>query len=231
MTEFPSNDLERGLAEAAEGRLEVAKWLRDLARASVWVPMQSTDGASGSFPVLSIEGGSFVPVFTSEGQIDKAAPQGPRVNPPVRELVASLPDSVGLAVNPGGAVGLPIAAGALRDALDLPHHVPAGARVRIGEPAEEPAALLGALAAQAKHVPAVRELRRAWAAVGEADPGLVVGVDLDPDNQQTREAAMAEVRSAVAAQSTSFTVDVVFASDRDSMMEWMTQHAEPFYRA
>ena len=229
MTDFPRNELESRLLDASAGRIEVEAWLTDLAAASVWVPLAATDGQSGSFPVMSIDGGSYVPVFTSQEEIDRAAPGNDRVHPPVRELVTALPDSVGLAVNPGGTVGLPVPAAVLRQALGLPTDVAAGTTVRVGDPAEEPTELLAGIAAVLGEVPAVRAARRAWAVVGEGRPGLVLGLDVDPDSPEVRGQALEAVRRAVGTGAADFPVDVVFDNDRGPLVEWMHEHAEPFH--
>jgi hypothetical protein len=78
---FPYNDVERGLNEAAAGRLSVEEWLRGFADATVWVPLTAASESQGSFPVLSIDGGSYVPVFTSEREVDRAAPDARRITP------------------------------------------------------------------------------------------------------------------------------------------------------
>jgi type III secretion system (T3SS) SseB-like protein len=149
----------------------------------------------------------------------------------VRELVAALPDSVGLAVNPGGTVGLPVGAAVLRQALGLPTDIQAGTTVRVGEPAEEPTALLAEVAESLVAVPAVRAARRAWAVVGEGKPGLVLGLDVDPDAPEVRQLALDTVRRVVGREPAGFPVDVVFDNDRGPLVEWMHAHAEPFHTA
>jgi hypothetical protein len=228
---FPHNDVERSLDDAAAGRLDLEEWLRAFVDATVWVPLTAASGQQGTFPVLSIDGGSYVPVFTSEAEADRAAPRTRRIAPVVRELVASLPESVGLAVNPGGSVGLPLPAGTLRQVIGLGRRVAAGTTVRIGEPAEEPEELLDAVAAALVAVPAVRSARRCWAAVGENRPGLVIGLDVDPDNQHTRAAALDTVRAAADAAAGDFPVDVVFENDGDEFTGWMAAHVQPFFVA
>jgi hypothetical protein len=231
MTDFPRNDLESRLLDASAGRIGVDAWLGDLVATAVWVPLTATEGQSGTFPVMSIDGGSFVPVFTSVEELDRAAPGTQRVCPPVRELVAALPDSVGLAVNPGGTVGLPVGAAVLRQALGLPTDIQAGTTVRVGEPAEEPTALLAEVASALVAVPAVRAARRAWAVVGEGKPGLVLGLDVDPDAPEVRQLALDTVRRVVGREPAGFPVDVVFDNDRGPLVEWMHAHAEPFHTA
>lgn len=228
MTQGPANDVERGLWAASEGRLAVEEWLVQLLSAQVWVPL--SDPAAAGLPVMSIDESSYVPVFTSLEQLRVAVPEGSYVAPPVRELVASLPESVGLAVNPGGEVGLPLSASVVRQAAGLSTTLSAGTKVRIGEPAVEPVELVAEVTRELDTVPAVRAARRAWAAVGDSRPGLVVAVDVDPDNSSTRDAVLEAVRRAAGSSPTDFPVDVVFDNDRDVFVQWMHEHAEPFYQ-
>jgi hypothetical protein len=109
--------------------------------------------------------------------------------------------------------------------------VPAGTAVLIGEPAIEPVELLSAIAGATDAVSAVRSLSRCWAQTGAEPPGLVLGVDLDPDTA----AARAEVTGAVGVVWSEvrpgFTVDVVFEGDGGVLATWMLQNVEPFHRA
>jgi type III secretion system (T3SS) SseB-like protein len=227
--DFPRNPLESRLLDASAGRIEVEEWLQDFLSASVWVPLTATEGTTGTFPVLTIDGGSYVPAFTSVEELDGAFPEGERVCPPVRELVAVLPEPVGLAVNPGGTVGLPVAGAVLRQALGIPTHVTEGTTFRVGDPVEEPVQLLGEVARALRPMGAVRAARRAWAVIGDGSPGLVLGLDIDPDNDEVRQGALDAVRRVVGAEPAGYPVDVVFDNDRGPLVEWMHDHAEPFH--
>ena len=59
-------------------------------------------------------------------------------------------------------------------------------------------------------------------------PGLVIGLDLDPDQPATRELALRAVRD-VAAEGGA-PIDVVLSADRDSFTRWMSANAAPFHR-
>jgi hypothetical protein len=109
------------------------------------------------------------------------------------------------------------------------HTVQAGTVVLIGEPAIEPVALLAAIAAATDRLPAVRSLSRCWARSGQEAPGLIVGVDLDPDDNQGRAAVVDAVSEAVSSAHPEFTVDVVFWADGATFVEWMQQNVKPFH--
>jgi hypothetical protein len=181
--------------------------------------------------VLTIDGAPYVAAYTSEEEFDAAGRSGLRVNPPVRELVQSLPETIGLAINPGGTVGLPIAGAFLRQLWRIGSVVGPGTAIRIGDPATEPDELLTSLVSAFAELREVHEARRAWAVVGEGHPGLVVGVDLDPDGTRARHAVLAAVRDVVGHSSAAFPVDVVFTSDGGPLVEWMLSNTDPFYAA
>ena len=229
MSTFPSNPLETALRDAAEGRLQVGEWLESLLPSQVWAPVTAAEGGSGTFPVLSVEGGSYVAVFTSAEELTRVQPQAAYVVAPFRELVQHLPAHVGVAVNPGGSLGLPLPAAELRRLIDGRGSIPAGSTVRVGEPADEPEAFLDAAAHELARLPAVRSARRCWAAVDDNEPGLVLGVDVDPDSQEVRSSVLAAVRRAASTSAYPASVDVVFANDRDALTEWMQQHTSPFH--
>jgi hypothetical protein len=107
--------------------------------------------------------------------------------------------------------------------------VPQGARVRLGEPAAEPTALLRSIASTLGAVAAVREARRVWAQVDDGAPGLVIGIDIDPDTPAARGDAVAAVGAAYDAEVIGFDVHVVFRHDQSEFIAWMAENAPPFY--
>ena len=109
--------------------------------------------------------------------------------------------------------------------------VPTGSRVYLGDPAQEPQQLLDAIGTALAAVPAVREARRVWAAVDGSAPGLVIGIEADPDDAGARRAAVAAVAGARVAVPVAFSVNVVFVRDRGEFVAWMAENTAPFYRA
>lgn len=112
-----------------------------------------------------------------------------------------------------------------------PFTVPAGSRVYLGEPAVEPVPLLDAIAAAIATVSAVREARRVWVLIDDGAPGLVIGIDVEPDQAGARRDALSAVGRAQTASPVPFPVGVVFAQDRGELVAWMAENATPFFRA
>ena len=225
---FPDNDLERGLVDAAEGRRGLADWLGELMTTPVYVPMTQPSGARATFPVLTIDGQSYLAAYTSESELTASGTASGYVHVALAELVTTLPSHLGVAVNPGGTVGLPVPAADLRRLVGGEGRIAAGTTVRVGHPAEEPTAMLDAAATELRTVPSVRAVRRCWAAVGENLPGLVLGVDIDPDVPEQRRLVVEAVGRAARSAGYRASVDVVFANDRDALTTWMHANADPF---
>jgi hypothetical protein len=109
---WPANELEEVLAaslgvDSAGGRI-----VEVLGRSQVWIPLPQGGGpgsANLDLPTLEIEGQAYVPVFSSEEQF--LAVVGDRMGctvAPAVEFARGLPPQVGIAVNPDGAVGVPL---------------------------------------------------------------------------------------------------------------------------
>lgn len=226
---FPTNDLEQVLLAASRNETGIASFLDRLLDSDLVVPTVATPDGGRSLDVLSIDNRAYVTVFTSADQASAASAAGELDTVPARTLLGAVPDHVGFAVNPGGDLGLPVHAETLRQAAEGSTRLTAGTRIRIGHPAAEPTVFLEALASELRRVPSVRAARRAWAAVGEQEPGLVIGIDLDPDSPDTRRAAVETIGQAARDNETDFTVDAVFTNDRDEFTTWMQDEAEPFY--
>ena len=111
------------------------------------------------------------------------------------------------------------------------HTLPAGTTVLIGEPATEPVELLAAIAQATDLLPAVRSLSRCWAQSGQQPPGLVLGVEIEPDNQEVRAAVVDAVTAADGSRHPGFTVDVVFMADGGTLTSWMQDNVKPFHQA
>ncbi|MFD5067518.1 SseB family protein, partial [Streptomyces sp. NPDC058369] len=109
---WPANELEEvlgaslGVPEAGGRLLEV------LGRSHVWVPLPGGGGPDArdlDLPTLEIDGGAYVPVFSSEHQfLTCVGTQMSFTVAPARDFARGLPPQLGIAVNPGGAVGMPL---------------------------------------------------------------------------------------------------------------------------
>ncbi|MEO6533533.1 MAG: enhanced serine sensitivity protein SseB C-terminal domain-containing protein [Pseudolysinimonas sp.] len=228
---FPGNELETVLVAASLNETTALSFVDLLFRSTAFFPMTEGEEGGASLTLVAIDQTDFVAVFTSQGEADAVMPGSAFVEAPVREFMKGVPTHLGLAVNPSGTLGLPIYAEAVQHQLHRATTISAGTRVRLGEPAVEPTELLAAIGAGLGTVPAVRAARRVWAQVGERAPGLVVGLDIDPDNPDVREIAVSAVGTAHRSVQSNFAVDVVFTHDRNDFTEWMSANAAPFYPA
>jgi hypothetical protein len=228
---FPGNELEVVLVGASRGEATPLAFVELLFRSTAFFPREVARPGGAPPMVVTIDQDDYIPVFTSSGEADAVLPGSVIVEAPVRDVMLGVPPQLGLAVNPSGTLGLPISADAVQHQLHRATTISAGTRVRLGEPAVEPTELLAAIGTGLKTVPAVREARRVWAQIGESTPGLVVGLDVDPDNPDVRHAAVLAVGAAHRSVDSDFTVDVVFAHDRNDFTEWMNTNAPQFYPA
>ncbi|MFE9767839.1 enhanced serine sensitivity protein SseB C-terminal domain-containing protein [Streptomyces sp. NPDC005808] len=227
--------MEELLAVVVNGDRAVEDFLDALAEGQVWVPLPAGTDPSGSgiaLPTVTISGEPFGPVFTSAEQLAKSAGDVPHMVPPVQDFLRNLPEYLGLAVNIGGDAGMPVRSTGVRRLRGERNTAPPGSRIRLGEPAQEPTALLSALGAEFRRLPEVRTARRGWAQVGDAVPGLILGIDLSTYDAPSREAALASVREAISRVPEEFSVDTVFMDDAtDSVTGWLKDNVDPFYRA
>lgn len=109
---WPANELEQVLG-AALGRPDAGPQILDaLGRSRLWVPLPhggSPDHAALDLPTMLIGGEAYVPVYSSEAQFRHGA--GPAMDfaiAPAVEFARGLPPQLGIAVNPEGAVGVPL---------------------------------------------------------------------------------------------------------------------------
>lgn len=219
-------DLDALLARAEQDPDLLPEVMRALPECHLLVPL--ADEAAGSADALVLDGVPHVVVFSSEEQMRRAGRTGPYATAPARELAGSLPPSVGLALNPGGT-GFPVHPAGVRTLSGGRAVLPAGARVRLGEPAVEPTELLDDLARRLAMTPAV-EARRVWAQIGDDVPNLVVGVACPPGGELPT-SVLEAVRRAVRQADPGFAVDVVDLAGQDPFSAWMRERAEPFYRS
>ena len=226
----PDNPLEEVLLQASRGDAEPAAFLDALRDSSIIVPCEQTGTPDEvEFPVIEHQGRAYVPLYTSQAQAKKGAPeQEGWLKLSGAELARMVTDeTTGLAVNPGGDLGVaipPDAVAALRGAAR--ERFPAGSRVRVGLPAEEPPQLREAIAGGAAGRPEIRAVHHALVQ-GEDDPEptLVLGLELAPDADPAA-AIDAAVRNlpGVAAL-------VLDASATDPVSGFMRERDQPLYRA
>jgi hypothetical protein len=238
---WPANELEEVLGASLGDPSATPRLLEVLARSVVWVPLPnggSPDAADLDLPTLELGGAPYVPVFTSEQQFRLAAEGMPCAVAPVHEFCRGLPPQVGIAVNPGGAVGVPLPPPAVArlcrtaPAGSEPGVRGAGARVRLWEPdhEDEPVDFLAAAAGEFAVTPVVLSARRAMAVVEDDPPALFVGVELDRWQEEDRAAALDALGRAAGLALPPWPVHLILLDvAQDPVGDWMLDTVQPFF--
>ncbi|WP_078610440.1 MULTISPECIES: enhanced serine sensitivity protein SseB [Streptomyces] len=237
---FPGNELEEVLVASVDVPGAGARIVETLARSRIWVPLPNGGGPDSNgldLPTMEIEGGAYVPVFSSEQQFLQivGAHMAFTVAPAV-EFARGLPPQLGIAVNPGGPVGVPLPPLAVaelcragRSELDGPA---TGGRVRLFEPdwQDEPVDFLAAAGLEFGKVAGLRTARRALASVEGEPPALFVGVELDVPGPESQATAVEALGRALGAVPLPWTVQLVLLDiAQDPVADWMRERARPFY--
>jgi type III secretion system (T3SS) SseB-like protein len=237
---WPANELEEVLAASLGNPSATPRLLEVLGRSHVWVPLPNggPPDAGVDLPTVELGGAPYVPVFSSEQQFRLAAEGMSCTVAPVRDFARGLPPLIGIAVNPGGAVGVPLPPAAVAELCRgggpgaYGEQGATGARVRLWEPApdEEPVDFLAVAAAEYAVTPMVLSARRAMAAVEEDPPALFVGVELDGWQEQDRAAAMDALGRALGAVPLPWPVHLILLDiAQDPVGDWMLEVVRPFY--
>ncbi|MFJ5227079.1 enhanced serine sensitivity protein SseB [Streptomyces sp. NPDC088400] len=239
-TAWPGNELEEVLAASLGVDGAGARLVEVLARSEVWVPLPNGGGPDSpnlDLPTVEIEGSAYVPVFSSEQQyLQCVGAHMPFTVAPAREFARGLPPQLGIAVNPGGMVGMPLPPAAVaelcrvgRTPLDGPA---SGGRVRLFEPdwQEEPVDFLAAAAGEFEESGVVLSARRALASVEGESPVLFVGVQLSSWEGADRNAPMDALGRALHRAQVGWPVNLVLLDmAQDPVGDWLLAKVRPFY--
>ncbi|MEU0301011.1 enhanced serine sensitivity protein SseB [Streptomyces sp. NPDC006175] len=238
---WPANELEEVLSASlgvpgAGGRL-----VEVLGRSQIWVPLPNGGGRDSTdldLPTVDIDGGAYVPVFSSEAQFLQCV--GTHLSftvAPAREFARGLPPQLGIAVNPGGAVGVPLPPGAVaelcragRTPLDGPA---SGGRVRLYEPdwKEDPVDFLAAVSAEFQGTAEVKTARRALASIEGESPVLFVGVESAVWDAAGQSAPLDALGRALGRVQVPWPVNLLLLDvAQDPVGDWMLEKVRPFYR-
>ncbi|MFF4246624.1 enhanced serine sensitivity protein SseB [Streptomyces sp. NPDC001822] len=237
---WPANELEEVLGASigipgAGGRL-----VEVLGRSHVWVPLPNgggPDSADLDLPTVDIDGAAYVPVFSSEAQFLQCV--GSHLSfavAPAREFARGLPPQLGIAVNPGGAVGVPLPPPAVaelcragRTPLD---GAASGGRVRLYQPdwKEDPVDFLAAVSEEFRATGVVSTARRALASIEGDSPVLFVGVEAGVFDDAGQSAPMDALGRALGRVQVPWPVNLVLLDvARDPVGDWMLEKVRPFY--
>jgi hypothetical protein len=234
---WPANELEQVLSAALGDPQATPRVLEVLGRSHIWVPLPNGGTPQSrdlDLPTLELEGLVYVPVFTSEQQFLRAANGMSFAVAPAREFARGLPPQVGIALNPGGAVGIPLPPPAVAQLCRAGggQGGVTGGRVRLWEPAadEEPVEFLASVAGEFAATSVVLSARRALASVEGEPPVLFIGVELDRWNEEDRAAAMTAVGRALGAVPVAWAVNLVLLDiAQDPVGDYLLERVRPFY--
>ncbi|AEY91830.1 hypothetical protein SHJG_6563 [Streptomyces hygroscopicus subsp. jinggangensis 5008] len=238
---WPGNELEEvlsaslGIPSAGDRIIEV------IGRSFLWIPLPNGGGPHSGpldLPTMEIDGQVYVPVFSSEEQLRQAA--GPHMSytiAPAVEFARGLPPQAGIAVNPGGVVGIPLPPGAVaelcragRTPLDGPN---AGGRVRLFEPdwQDDPVDFLSAASAEFAETGVVLTARRCLAAIETADPVMFVGVELSQWEGDIRTLPLDALGRALGRVPVKWSVNLILMDvAEDPVSDWLKTNVRPFYQ-
>ncbi|WP_062205691.1 enhanced serine sensitivity protein SseB [Streptomyces sp. NBRC 109706] len=238
---WPSNELEETLAASLGVPDAAPKLLKVLSRSAVWVPLPEGGGPENKtldLPTIDLAGGVFVPVFSSAEQLHLGgASHLPFTVAPAWEFARGLPPQVGIAVNPGGTVGIPVPPLAVAELCrvtpgERTPGVPSGARMRLFQPdwQDDPVDFLTAAAEELAALPPVRTARRGLASAEGGAPSLFVGVELDGLDDTVRTAVNEALGRALARRPAAWPVQLVLLdAAQDPVVDWLRECVAPFY--
>jgi hypothetical protein len=172
--------VERAFELAAADPARLDDLFGALRRGWLWVPLPDdgapvTDGSAVHLPTVGYLGDVFIPAYTSARRLRGTAPDPPTGPPPViphvvvraADLARRLPPGLGIALNPGAPRSIPVSPAGVSE-IAAEHATVGGCRVTVGPPPATPTALLAAVAARLRPIPAAREAATAWLTVGAA---------------------------------------------------------------
>jgi hypothetical protein len=216
-------------------------------------------GSAVALPTVTYLGAEFVPAFTSvqrliqwaspderaakaaslipaqytPGQYSTSVTDGvlPHVVVPAAELARLLPPGLGIALNPGADISVPIYPEGVSH-LSASHLLAGQTPIRLGHPPADPLDLLREVHDGLSSLGTVQYASRAWLTVPGQGEGLVISVTLDdPVSTVAHDAVVTVVERAAATIQAGFPIDVTFPgeSEPDQIDEWVAANATPFY--
>jgi hypothetical protein len=240
-TGWPANELEETL-QAAVGVPDAGlRLIQVLARSPIWVPLPEGGSPASQeldLPTLEIDGGVYVPVFSSVQEFMTGA--GSHLGfavAPGWEFARGLPPQAGIVVNPGGTIGAPIPPAAVAEMCratpgERQPGMAGGARMRLFEPdwQQEPVDFLAAAAGELSLLGYVRTARRGLTSAEGGPPALCVGVETDLVSPGVRAEVQQALGRALAARPVPWPVQLVLMdSAEDPVIDWLRTCITPFH--
>jgi hypothetical protein len=235
----PQNPLEVMMVEAHAGRLAMDTLMRALLTAPVYlVPGDDSDAGELSLAALEgRDGGRYIPAFTDRGRLERFSGSDRAASVLLRDLAPDWPAEVSLVIDPGDPIELVLPGPDFRRIADDrepggEETVPAGTSIMIGDPAEEPEAVLEAVARACSGRPEVVAAYRAQLHVNRAGerPHLAIGLVVDAPSGDHHELQSEVARSATAAGAEQVSVVVLDRlAEGDAVASYMLEKTRPFY--
>ncbi|MEV5148361.1 enhanced serine sensitivity protein SseB [Streptomyces sp. NPDC052727] len=238
---WPGNELEEVLSASLGIPSAGGRIIEVLGRSFLWIPLPGGGGPHSGpldLPTMDIDGQVYVPVFSSEEQLRQVT--GSHMSytiAPAVEFARGLPPQAGIAVNPGGVVGVPLPPDAVaelcragRTPLDGPN---TGARVRLFEPdwQDDPVDFLSAASAEFAETGVVLTARRCLAAIETADPVMFVGVELSQWEGDLRALPLDALGRALGKVPVKWPVNLILMDvAEDPVSDWLKTNVRPFYQ-
>jgi hypothetical protein len=218
---------------------------RALASAELLVPIQPAPGEDASLVILQTGDVAYVPAYTTPEAAIGAVPEDVKLRRmPVRDLAERWPSEVAMALNAGSAPGGWLEGeGVRRLAASVPGQgrwqpatarVPAGTEVALGEPEEEPEALLQVIGHWLERDGRVAAAYRGVMARSGDRPRWVIGL-VASEGDGPVPVPIADVARALAASLVDVTgggqVDVlpIDPAAPDTVGEWLLDVTAPFW--
>ena len=240
---WPGNELEEVLGGLPRGaRTAGGRIVEVLGRSHVWVPLPNGGGPDSRRR-------STCPRWRSRARrtSPSSAPSSSSCScvgahmsftvAPAVEFARGLPPQLGIAVNPDGAVGVPLPPPAVaelcragRTPLDGPA---SGGRVRLYEPdwQEDPSTSWPPRPASSRRPVSCCTARRCLASIEGGDPVLFIGVELSTWDGAGRNAPMDALGRALGRVPVPWPVNLVLLDvAQDPVADWMRARIRPFYQ-
>ncbi|WP_327680870.1 enhanced serine sensitivity protein SseB [Kitasatospora sp. NBC_00458] len=239
---WPANELEQVLTAALGDPGATPRVIEVLARSQVWIPLPAggdPQGESLDLPTTELAGEPYVPVFSSQEVFLQQAQGMAFAVAPVWEFARGLPLGIGIAVNPGAAVGIPVPPEGVAELRRGPREDrwevqdgPSGGRVALREPVpgEDPELFLAVCRNELSALPGVLTARRALASVEGEPTVMFVGVQLDPLAPADPGAVNEALGRALGTAPLPGGVHLVLLDLADDpVVDWLLNRVAPFY--